>query len=108
MGTKTVWEKDIDCDGVTYRTSITKPIYPYGKQWQIALHVKVDGKTFHDYNTHFLIGAGAWDGEVLREQVMCMYGRLLKNLPDNSAEHKTWYRKMTMEYFVSETFDFEL
>ena len=52
MKTKVVWKKDIDCDGVIYHTAITKPL-EYGGKWQVALHVKVNGITLHDYNTHF-------------------------------------------------------
>ena len=106
MKTKVVWKNDIDCDGVIYHTSITKQL-EYGKKWQVALHVKVNGITLHDYNTHFIDGAGAYDGQVVIEQVMCVYGRLLNKFPNLEENTIVWYRKMTMEYFKSEDFDFE-
>lgn len=106
MKSKVVWKKDIDCDGVVYHTSITKPI-EYGYKWQIALHVRVEQLKLHDYNTHFIEGAGAWDGEVLTEQIGAIYGRLLLHLPNIKDNHTIWYRKMTMEYFKFEDFDFK-
>ena len=107
MKTKVVWEQDIDCNGIIYHTSITKPM-DYGEKWQIALHVKVNGKSLHDYNTHFIEGAGAWDGEVVNEQIMFMYGRLMKNFPNLEDSNTIWYRKMTREFFKFEDFDFEV
>lgn len=104
--TKVVWEKDIECNGVIYHTTITKPIEYGEKKWQIAIHVKVEGLTLHDYSTHFLEGAGAWDGEVLNQQVLSVYGRLINRLPKLNEHHTMWYRKMTMEYFKGEMFDF--
>jgi len=107
MKTKVVWKNDIDCDGVIYRTSITKPL-EYGKKWQVALHVKVNGITLHDYRTHFIDGAAADDGQVVVEQVMCLYGRLLGKFPNLEKNTIAWYKKMTMEYFKSDDFDFEI
>lgn len=107
MKTKVVWKKDIDCDGVIYHTAITKPL-EYGEKWQVALHVKVNGIILHDYSTHFVDGAGADDGQVVIEQVMCLYGRLLGKLPNLKKNTIVWYRKMTMEYFKYDDFDFEV
>lgn len=102
----TVWKKDIDCNGVIYHTSITKPTN-YAK-WQIALHVKVEGANLHDYSTHFVKGAGVYDSQILQEQVMCMFGRLLHKLPELNEAHHVWYNKMLFEYFKVAYFDFEI
>lgn len=107
MKAKVVWKNDIDCDGVIYHTKITKPL-EYGEKWQVALHVKVNGIILHDYSTHFVEGAGAYDGQVVTEQTMCLYGRLLGKLPNLEKNTSVWYRKMTMEYFKFENFDFEV
>ena len=104
--TVTVWKKDIDCNGTIYRTSVTKPIN--WANWQIALHVKVESINLHDYTTHFVKGAGVWDGQVLQEQIMCMFARLLHNLPELNERHHIWYNKMLFEDFKNPYFDFEI
>ena len=105
--TKVVWKRDIDCGGVIYQTSITKPNEDAEKEWQIALHVKVNGFCFHDYRTHFIEGSGQWDGEVLNEQIMFVYARLFKNMPELNDNSKIWYREMLYRYFTSTDFDFK-
>ena len=107
MKTKVVWKKDIDCDGVVYHTTITKPL-EYGGKWQVALHVKVNGTTIHDYSKHFVDGAAVDDGQVIIEQAMCLYGRLLNKFPNLEENTIIWYRKMTMEYFKFSDFNFEM
>ena len=106
QSTEIVWKKDIDCNGVVYHTSIRKPIEYGEKKWQISLHVKVENLKLHDYSTHFVEGAGAWDGEVLMSQIVSVYGRLLNRLPKLNEHHTIWYRKMTTECFKGERFDF--
>lgn len=107
MKTKVVWENDIDCEGVIYHTKITKPL-EYGKKWQLAIHVKVNGITLHDYNTHFIDGAAADDGQVISEQSVFLYGRLNRKFPNLQKNTTIWYRKMTMEYFKFDDFNFEV
>ena len=91
-----VWSKDIDCGGVVYHTTITKPPQ-YNNNWQIALHVKVNGKSFHDYRLHFI--DRTWDSDILANQISCICGRLYANLPHLIENHKIWYDKMSFEYF---------
>ena len=103
---KTVWQKDIDCDGTIYHTKITKPIGYTNGQWQIALHVKIGDVNLHDYDRHCFDG---WDTEILDNQVCCIFGRLLKRLPNLETQHHKWYRKMQLDEFnVGNNFDFEI
>ena len=107
MKTKVVWKKDIDCDGVIYHTAITKPL-EYGEKWQVALHVKVNGVRLHDYSTHFIDGSGVDDGQVILEQAACLYGRLIGKFPKLKENTTIWYRKMYLEYFIFDDFNFEV